>query len=36
IGATYTGRYGGTANFVRAAGGATDEVRFAAGLRLWF
>jgi copper resistance protein B len=36
VGVTYTGRYGGTATFTRAAGGATDEVRFATGLRLWF
>jgi copper resistance protein B len=36
VGVTYTGKYGGTADFARAAGQATDEVRFAAGLRLWF
>lgn len=35
-GVTYTGRFGGTADFARAAGHATNEVRFTLGLRTWF
>jgi len=36
VGVTYTGKFGGTAAFVSSAGGATNEVRFTGGLRLWF
>lgn len=36
IGITYLGQYGATANYVSAAGGATQQVRFTAGLRTWF
>ena len=36
VGVTYNGKYGATANFVQANGGATNEVRFAFGLRTWF
>jgi copper resistance protein B len=36
IGVTYAGKFGGTADFARASGHATDEVRFTLGLRTWF
>jgi copper resistance protein B len=36
VGVTYSGKFGGTADFARAAGHATDEVRFTLGLRTWF
>ncbi len=36
IGVTYDGKFAGTADFAHAAGEATDEVRFVAGLRTWF
>lgn len=36
IGITYFGRYGATADYIRAAGGSTQQVRFTAGLRTWF
>ena len=36
VGVTYEGLYGGTAGYARAAGAPTDQVRFAAGARLWF
>jgi len=35
-GVTYLGKFGATADFARAAGHATDEVRFTLGLRAWF
>ncbi|MBS0521851.1 MAG: copper resistance protein B, partial [Proteobacteria bacterium] len=35
IGVSYTGKYGGTADYARAAGSPTDEVRFVVGLRTW-
>jgi copper resistance protein B len=36
VGVTYAGKFGGTADFARASGRATDEVRFTLGLRTWF
>lgn len=36
VGVTYLGQYGATANYVSAVGGATQQVRFTAGLRAWF
>jgi copper resistance protein B len=36
VGVTYAGKFGGTADFARASGHATDEVRFTLGLRAWF
>ena len=36
VGVTYAGKFGGTADFARASGQATDEVRFTLGLRAWF
>lgn len=36
VGMTYAGKFGGTADFARASGHATDEVRFTLGLRTWF
>jgi copper resistance protein B len=36
VGVTYTGKFGSTADYARASGHATDEVRFAVGLRAWF
>jgi copper resistance protein B len=36
VGVTYAGKIGSTADLVRAAGHATDEVRFTVGLRTWF
>lgn len=36
VGITYFGRYGATANYVSAAGGPTQQVRFTFGLRTWF
>jgi len=36
VGVTYAGKFGGTADFARASGHATDELRFALGLRTWF
>jgi len=36
LGVTYAGKFGGTADFARTSGHATDEVRFTLGLRTWF
>jgi len=36
VGITYLGQYGATANYVSAAGGATQQLRFTAGVRTWF
>ena len=36
VGVTYLGQYGATATYVSEAGGATQQVRFTAGVRLWF
>lgn len=36
VGITYLGQYGATANYVSAAGGSTQQLRFTAGVRTWF
>ncbi len=36
IGVTYDGKFAGTADFARAAGAPTNQVRFTTGLRVWF
>ncbi len=36
IGVTYEGKFGGTADFARAVGERTDELRFTLGVRTWF
>ena len=36
IGVVYEGKFGQTANFARRAGESTGDVRFVAGLRVWF
>jgi copper resistance protein B len=36
VGVTYEGKFGRTADLIRSDGGATDEVRFALGIRGWF
>jgi copper resistance protein B len=36
LGITYLGQYGATADYVSAAGGTTQQVRFTVGLRTWF
>lgn len=36
IGLTYLGQYGATARYVRDAGGEPQQLRFTAGVRLWF
>jgi copper resistance protein B len=36
VGVVWLRRFGGTADFVRAAGGEASEVALAAGLRAWF
>lgn len=36
VGITYFGQYGSTANYVSAAGGPTQQIRFTVGLRTWF
>ena len=36
IGVEWVGKFGGTADFARAANENTDETRWVAGLRLWF
>jgi copper resistance protein B len=36
VGVTYLGQYGSTANYVSAAGGSTQQVRFTVGVRTWF
>ncbi len=36
LGITYFGQYGATADYVSAAGGPTQQVRFTVGLRTWF
>ena len=36
IGIEWAGKYGGTANYARAAGEATEEGRLVAGARFWF
>jgi len=35
-GIEWAGRYGGTADFAQAEGGAVEETRYVAGLRFWF
>jgi copper resistance protein B len=36
VGITYLGQYGATADYVSAAGGSTQQLRFTAGVRTWF
>jgi copper resistance protein B len=36
FGVTYLGQYGATANYVNAAGGQAQQVRFTLGVRAWF
>jgi copper resistance protein B len=36
VGIEWAGKYGGTASYARAAGDATDETHWVAGLRVWF
>jgi copper resistance protein B len=36
VGVTYEGKFGRTADFIRAEGGPTNQVRFAIGARAWF
>jgi copper resistance protein B len=36
IGITYLGQFGATADYVSAAGGSTQQVRFTLGVRTWF
>ena len=36
VGVEWTGKYGGTAGYTRAAGQATAEARAVAGVRFWF
>lgn len=36
IGVTYEGKFGGTADFARAAGEKSDALRFTLGVRTWF
>lgn len=36
LGVEWSGKYGGTAGYARAAGQETDEIRAAAGVRFWF
>jgi copper resistance protein B len=36
LGVVYEGKFGQTANFVRAAGESTGDVRFVLGIRTWF
>jgi copper resistance protein B len=36
VGVTYNGKFGRTADFARAAGAPTNEVRVAVGLRIWY
>lgn len=36
VGVEWAGKYGGTADYARAAGEATAETRWVAGVRLWF
>jgi Copper resistance protein B precursor (CopB)/Protein of unknown function (DUF1186) len=36
LGVVYEGKFGQTANFARAAGESTGDVRFVFGVRLWF
>jgi copper resistance protein B len=36
IGVVYEGKFGQTANFARAAGQSTNDLRFAVGVRIWF
>ena len=36
LGVVYEGKFGQTANFARTAGESTGDVRFVAGLRVWF
>jgi len=36
IGVEWAGKYGGTADFARAAGNAAEETRWVAGVRFWF
>ena len=35
IGVAYTGKFGETADFIRAEGGTVNDVRFIFGIRLW-
>ncbi len=36
VGIEWTGSYGGTADYARTAGQATDDTRLVAGVRFWF
>jgi copper resistance protein B len=36
VGIEWMGKYGGTADFARAAGDAAEETRWVAGVRFWF
>ena len=36
LGIEWASKYGGTANYARAAGGSKDETRWVAGVRFWF
>lgn len=36
VGITYLGQFGATADYVSAAGGQTQQLRFTAGVRTWF
>jgi copper resistance protein B len=36
LGVVYEGKFGQTANFARAVGESTGDVRFVFGVRLWF
>ncbi|MBI2736860.1 MAG: copper resistance protein B [Rhodospirillales bacterium] len=36
VGITYLGQFGSTADYVSAAGGSTQQLRFTAGVRTWF
>ena len=36
LGIKWSGKYGGTADYVRAKGNAVQETRYVAGLRFWF
>ena len=36
LGIEWASKYGGTGNYARAAGGATEETRLVAGMRFWF
>ena len=36
VGVAYTGKFGETADFIRAEGGTVNDVRFIFGIRLWY